>query len=59
MTNNDPAPFPFPLYDGATLRDYFATAAMQGLMANDARDAGQTVEAAYVIADAMLKERAK
>lgn len=49
---------------GATLRDYFAAKAMQGLIASprgtpDGRDATDIhyAKMAYVIADAMLKAR--
>ena len=61
--------FPNPhLRDGSgmTLRDYFAAKAMQGLIASprgtpDGSDATDTYYAkcAYLMADAMLKERAK
>lgn len=48
---------------GMTLRDYFAAKAMQGLVASNDEDAGDRVaeipEYAYMIADAMLKERDK
>jgi len=42
-----------------TLRDHFATAAMQGLIAQIPPDVSdnQLAEAAYLIADAMLEER--
>lgn len=47
--------------EGMTLRDYFATAALQGLLATDLNCAPQYVQAiadsAYVMADAMLKAR--
>jgi hypothetical protein len=47
---------------GMTLRDYFAAAALQGIVQNTdiytADENQQSVEA-YRIADAMLKERAK
>ena len=49
---------------GMTLRDYFATQAMQGLIASprgtpDGKDATDAyyAKAAYVMADAMLKAR--
>lgn len=52
---------------GMTLRDYFAAAALQTTFADryfshsrDAMDNAEGIaEVAYVIADAMLKERAK
>jgi hypothetical protein len=56
----------FPLFaatghSGMTLRDYFATKAMQGLFscgkAHDEHTAHVTAKASYLMADAMLKER--
>ena len=44
-------------YDGMALRDYFAAKAMQGLLANNNVDAQQIAQAAYIVADAMLKAR--
>jgi hypothetical protein len=48
---------------GMTLRDYFAAKAMQGMLANDIECGPEQVpiivESAYVLADAMLKERLK
>jgi hypothetical protein len=53
---------------GMTLRDYFATKAMQGLLANgdgptapwfDDRGMAGVAAWAYIVADAMLAERAK
>lgn len=47
---------------GMTLRDYFAAKAMQGFAADPAMaavSASRISEAAYMWADAMLKERAK
>ena len=45
-------------YEGMTLRDYFASAALQGMLAATP-EAGRiaTSELAYLYADAMLKER--
>lgn len=48
---------------GMDLRDYFAAKAMQGLVASDP-DRGpdqvpHIVQSAYIVADAMLKARAK
>jgi hypothetical protein len=47
--------------DGMTLRDYFASAALQGLLATDLNCAPEYVQSiadsAYVMADAMLKAR--
>lgn len=43
-----------------TLRDYFAAAALQGLVARDAlSNAADYAEAAYYYADAMIKESEK
>lgn len=48
---------------GMTLRDYFAAAALHGMMAHDGwRDYGQpmaTAKVSYAFADAMLAERMK
>lgn len=47
--------------EGMTLRDYFAAKAMQGLIASNDDGAGDRIDEvpmyAYMIADAMLKER--
>ena len=72
----NPAAFPSPgvvmsddrqqgAYEGMTLRDYFAAAAMQALITGPERKDDHyeeeqneaTVVRAYIIADAMLKER--
>ncbi len=65
----NPSAFPLPTdagYDdrrGMTLRDYFATAAMQGLLGNSTFKASLPKESehisalVYEIADAMLKQR--
>jgi hypothetical protein len=45
------------LLDELDLRDYFAAKAMQGLLANNNIDAQQIAEAAYIVADAMLRAR--
>ena len=46
---------------GMTLRDYFAAHAVQGLLASDIEcgpdDVASVVASAYILADAMLKER--
>ena len=42
---------------GMSLRDYFAAEAMQGLIANNSTDAQEIAQAAYIVADAMLKRR--
>jgi len=50
----------FRAQSGATLRDYFAAAAMQGLLASgdgDAYPAEAVAANAYTIADAMLARR--
>ena len=53
-----------PIYDGMTLRDYFAGKAMEGILASnteheheDAHIFDAIAEAAYKQADAMLKAR--
>ena len=53
-----------PLYDGMTLRDYFASKAMEGIFASnteheheDAHIFDAVAEASYKQADAMLKAR--
>lgn len=45
--------------EGMTLRDYFAAKAMQGLCANGNTKAAEIVQAAYIVADMMLKAREK
>ncbi len=46
--------------EGMTLRDYFAAKAMQGLLACDWVDENTDIaQAAYEVADAMIKEREK
>lgn len=58
------------LQEGMTLRDYFAAKAMQGIMAhyglpkqwnreNLEEQIKSGIEASYIVADAMLKERSK
>ena len=51
------------LYAGMSLRDYFASLAMQGLIASNDERTGDVIADipgyAYAIADAMLRERAK
>ena len=42
---------------GMTLRDYFAAKAMQGLISNGGSSYKEVVQAAYIVADAMLKAR--
>lgn len=67
LTNGRPA-FPVPMVSdgttvdavndhGMTLRDYFAAAALTGIIHN--YDIEQAAEVAYSYADAMLKEREK
>jgi hypothetical protein len=60
----NPSAFPIPdgsLGDGMSLRDYFAAAALTGLLANPEFEdtAHDTAKIAYQQADAMLLERAK
>lgn len=50
------------LYDGMTLRDYFAAKAMQGMLAENGGGAvgnDKLAEFAYHLADAMIKAREK
>jgi hypothetical protein len=42
---------------GMTLRDYFAAKAMQGLCSGNNTNAKEIAQAAYIVADAMLKAR--
>ena len=50
--------FPTNLYNGMTLRDYFAAKAMQGLLASDVyAPKDKFAENAYAMADAMLEAR--
>jgi hypothetical protein len=66
--NSGPA-FPVPAgngeavapYDGMTLRDYFAAKALAGMASayHEHWTVERAAEAAYELADAMLKERAK
>jgi hypothetical protein len=42
---------------GMTLRDYFASKAMEGLIANNSTNAQEIAQAAYIVADAMLERR--
>lgn len=48
-------------HEGLTVRDYFAAEAMQGILANPETEPNiePVIKAAYQIADAMMKERAK
>lgn len=48
-----------PAQEGMTLRDYFAAAALQGLIANAKTADGSVVVSAYQIANSMLAERDK
>lgn len=61
MLNEDPH-WSYP-YTGMTLRDYFAAAALQGLLASSKDIIGMSeanyATAAYLQADAMLAERNK
>lgn len=49
------------IHPGMTLRDYFAAKAMQGLMTvvDCEKWEEKTARIAYMVADAMIKERAK
>jgi len=42
---------------GMLLRDYFAAKAMQGMLANNETNIPALIQAAYIVADAMLRER--
>ena len=42
-----------------TLRDYFAAKAMQGFIPDGGTNVQEIAQAAYIVADAMLKEREK
>jgi hypothetical protein len=47
-------------FEGATMRDYFAAAVVQGTLAGDSfvwSEIEEEVDAAYRVADAMLEER--
>jgi hypothetical protein len=65
MKKNDQAfPVGYNGHEGMTLRDYFASAAMQGILAGSGEDDGfvrydaeALAEQVYVMADAMLKAR--
>ena len=69
ITLNDGGPaFPSTITDdslhvgGMSLRDYFAAKAMQGLLSMDLKpdvENEELAEAAYAIADAMIKERTR
>ena len=56
------AAFPDRYRDGMTLRDYFAAKAMQSILVGiecGPDDVKNVVESAYVLADAMMKERGR
>lgn len=46
-------------HSGMTLRDYFAAKAMQAILSRTPAGAEGVSEAAFIYADAMLKEREK
>ena len=48
-----------PAAEGMTLRDYFAAAALQGLLVGSNDATSDIVKWAYEAADAMMAERAK
>ena len=55
-----PSTFDDTHYFGASLRDYFAAKAMQGMMARiGAHEAHVIAHDAYILADAMISERDK
>ena len=47
------------IHAGMTMRDWFAGLAMQGLCAGNSTNPQQIAQAAYIVANAMLKERDK
>lgn len=59
MSKNPVIAFPGEEADGMTLRDYFAAAALTGLLASEDADGDDTdfVYAAYSLADAMMDWR--
>jgi len=65
-TSSDGGPA-FPIFSdyaqapGMTLRDYFAAAALEGMLADESRafPCHEYAADAYALADAMLKQRAK
>ena len=61
MNNTGGPAFPHQSYGavraGMTLRDYFAAKAMQGMLANGESGLQKLSQAAYIVADAMLKAR--
>lgn len=62
MSNTGGPAFPTTNYsavysEGMTLRDYFATAAMQALITRIDVSGGEQAPNAYIIADAMLEAR--
>ena len=68
MSRDNKAPLAFPYSGvgdevnysrGMTLRDYFAAMAMQGMVANGENNPSTITQAAYIVADLMLKERMK
>lgn len=63
---SNPYAFPTAYGHGATLRDYFAAAALTGILANPNTQAAgaawelvgaEVAKVAYIVADAMLKAR--
>ena len=46
-----------PAQEGMTLRDYFAAAALQGILASTKTTDDSAVVSAYLVADAMIAER--
>ena len=58
-TEHMEAAFPDQYKDGMTLRDYFAAKALQGMISCASLTATPDVfaEQAYIVADAMMKER--
>ena len=52
-----PSDFPLPENQGMTLRDYFAAAALQGILTSTKTTDDSAVVSAYLVADAMIAER--
>jgi len=48
-----------PCAEGMTLRDYFAAKAMEAFLHDGSSEVDEVAEAAYIVANAMLKAREK
>jgi hypothetical protein len=59
-TNTGGPAFPYgTAYAGMTLRDYFAAKAMEAFLHDGSSEVDEVAEAAYIVANAMLKAREK